>query len=78
VKRYPPESLQTCLLYAIIRATGVQERLWRFSTLLWRFYTKSRRIYRKVWKFSQIAGKASKGVEILYKLCKVYMMIEES
>jgi hypothetical protein len=45
-----------------MRATGVQERLWRFYTVLWRFYTKS-------WRFAQIAGESSKGVEILHKCC---------
>jgi hypothetical protein len=71
VKRFPSEPFQSCLLYILMRATGVQERLWRF-------YTKSWRIYRKVWRFSQVVDPAYIGVEILHKLCKVYLMLEEN
>jgi hypothetical protein len=69
VKRIPSEPLQSCLLYILKRATGVQERLWGFYTVLWRFYTKAWRFYRNVWRFSQIGDKVSKGVENLQKSC---------
>jgi hypothetical protein len=34
VKRFPFKPLQSCLLYILMWTTGVQERLWRFYTVL--------------------------------------------
>jgi hypothetical protein len=62
VKIIPSEPLQSCLLYILMRATGVQERSCRFYKVLWE-------LYRNVWRLSQIGGKASKGVENLQKSC---------